>query len=336
MRVDPRRCACSAFDKSPAVREVVCFDKDTGECPRASPLPQQLNTNRSWFPQEYPNCARKTDIVSGVAVDHCIPFTTTAPVAASAFCPPGQTCPKVPGDLTPKVYHLGWEWITERTNYPGHFRPEWFELGQGAFGGSYAKSTVGFTFATRTFLDGVIPGTSFPQDSDVFAPKAKTFNRPVGQHADVDPWIRSDDPTEIREQALGSGQAPPHGQPPHALQRIVRAAVRTPPRPQQEHPERVQAPLRDTSGPVGLAHPVQQVHPHREVLRPARRGVARGGEEHRRPGRGEGRRARLGADPGRAGRAAGRWARFLDCLISNCGPPEVSAGWQITALPAGP
>ncbi|MBK7583697.1 MAG: hypothetical protein IPI67_26320 [Myxococcales bacterium] len=89
VRVDPRRCACSAFDKSPAVREVVCFNEQTGECPRASPLPQQLNTNRSWFPQEYPNCARKTDIVSGVAVDHCIPFTTTAPVAASAFCPPG-------------------------------------------------------------------------------------------------------------------------------------------------------------------------------------------------------------------------------------------------------
>ncbi|MFO0565753.1 MAG: hypothetical protein U0263_08825 [Polyangiaceae bacterium] len=336
VRVDPRRCACSAFDKSQAVRDVVCFDRDSGECPRTSPLPQQLGTNARWFPHEFPNCARKTDVVGGVTVDRCLPFTTTAPVAASAFCPPGQSCPKVPGDLTPKVHHLGWHWMVERASYPGHFRPEWFQVGvEPLTGKPYSQATVGFTFATRTFVDGVIPGTGVPQDSDAFSPKAKTFNRSVGQHADVDPWIRSDDATKSENQLSAqdklrrTGSLRTHfsesfAQPsePHlGLNKsrpteCVRIHESSPEQTVWYMPFKPCVPIETCFGdpaapPWALSR--SSVDPAAVRLVELGSGLTQAVQV---------------AQPG-GGLAS------LDCLISNCGPPDVGAGWQITALPGG-
>lgn len=196
VRVDPRRCACSAFDKPAAVRDKVCFDRFTGECPRRSPLPIEPNDVTRWFAHEFPGCARTASDLAGGS--RCLPFATKAPVAASAYCPPWELtgCPKAPADLVPKSHNLGWDWMIERAKYPGHFRPEWFTSAADAFGKGYAEATVGFTFASRTYIDGVVPGTIFPVDSDLFAPRAQPFARAMGQHADVNPWLRSDDPSK--------------------------------------------------------------------------------------------------------------------------------------------
>ena len=334
VRVDPRRCACSAFDKNPAVREVVCFNEQTGECPRTSPLVNTTTDVILWFAQEYPNCARTTQPMFGGS--RCLPFTTTAPVAASAFCPPGQPCPKVPGDLTPKVHHLGWDWITERATYPGHFRPEWFQTGKEALTGKeFSQATVGFTFATRTFLDGVIPGTPFPLDSDLFSPKAKTFDRSVGQHADVDPWIRSDDPTRseaklsAQDKLRRTGSLRTHftesfAQPsePHLglNKNIPSECNKIYDTPQGQSvwliPYNKCIPIEkcfDKLGQASVALVKSTVDPAAVKL------VA------------------LGSGTTQAVQVvqpAGGLAS-LDCVISNCGPSEVGASWQLTALPGG-